>query len=61
MAEKSEPKFKVGQIVVMNGKKEPPFRVIERIWQNGWFYKWNRNNAASESMLRDLTSEEKGE
>ena len=60
MAKKRNPKYKVGQIVVMTGPKQLPFRIIEVIWNNGWYYRWNRNNAASESMIRELTPEEKG-
>jgi hypothetical protein len=59
--EKTNPKFKVGQIVVMESlKKNLPFRITEVLWNDGWFYSWNRNNAASEAMLRELTPEEKG-
>lgn len=57
-----EPKFKNGQIVVMkNNKHHLPFRVLEVIWQDGWFYRWNRNNAAAEHMLRAQTAEEIGD
>ena len=60
--EKTKPKYKVGQIVVMVSlKKNLPFRITEALWNDGWFYRWNRNNAVSESMLRELTLEEKGE
>ena len=60
--EKTKPKFKVGQIVVMKSlKKNLPFRITEVLYDGGWFYRWNRNNAASEFMLRELTPEEKGE
>ncbi len=60
--EKQNPKFKVGQIVIMRSvKKNLPFRITEVIWNDGWFYRWNKNNAASEYMLRELTPEEKGE
>ena len=59
--EKTKPKFKVGQIVVlMSIRSQPSFRIKEVIWEDGWFYKYNRNNAVSESMLRELTLEEKG-
>jgi hypothetical protein len=58
---KTKPKFKTGQIVVMNNFKRTPFRIVETVWNDGWFYKWNRNNAAAESMIRELTPEEKGE
>jgi hypothetical protein len=61
MTEKSTPKFNVGQIVVMTDKKQSPFRILDVIWIDEWFYKWNRNNAASESMIRALTPEEKGD
>lgn len=60
MIDKTEPKFKIGQIVVMkNFKKELPFRIIDIYWDEGWFYFWNRKNAASETMLRELTEKEK--
>ena len=59
--EKTEPKFKVGQIVVMISlKKNLPFRITEVLWDDGWFYRWNRNNSASEGMLRELTPTERG-
>jgi hypothetical protein len=57
---KTKPKFKTGQIVIMNDHKGTPFRIIESVWNSGWFYKWNKNNAAAESMIRELTAEEKG-
>lgn len=57
-----EPKFKQGQIVVMNGKKQLPFRILKVHWfEDSWYYEWNRKNAAAEHMLRELTAEEKGE
>ncbi len=58
---KTEPKFKVGQIVVMNDKKQTPFRVIGAIWMDGWFYKWSNRSAAQENMIRELTPKEKGD
>lgn len=61
MAEKTKPKFKVGQVVAMKGtKKQPIFRIIAMDWADGWFYAWNRKNLAAEHMLRELTPEEKG-
>lgn len=59
----SEPKLKVGQVVVMKSlKKELPFRILEVVESDGdWFYGWNRRNLASEHMLRVLTAEEKGD
>jgi hypothetical protein len=58
--EKTLPKFKVGQVVVMNStKKQIPFRILEAIWNDGWFYRWNRKNYAHEGMIRELTDEEK--
>jgi hypothetical protein len=61
-ANRTEPKFKVGQIVIFKGtKKSLPFRILEVLWfEEGWFYRWNKKNAASEHMLRELTDEEKG-
>jgi hypothetical protein len=63
MAERSKPKYKVGQIVVVKSiKKETPFRILAAEWNNGgWFYAWNSKNYASEDMIRNLTPEEKGE
>ena len=59
MDERPIPKFKVGQIVVMNStKKQIPFRIQDVIWEGEWFYKWNRKNAAAEHMIRALTDEE---
>ena len=61
MTDKAEPKYKVGQIVVMkNLKKQLPFRIIGVAWDDGWYYQWNRNNYAAEGMIRELTLEEKG-
>jgi hypothetical protein len=60
--EKTEPKYKIGQIVVIKSiKKELPFRILNIKWDDGWFYQWNRNNYASEGMLRELNTKEKGE
>jgi len=61
MAERPEPKFKVGQLVVMSSlKKQLPFRIRAVIWEDGWFYQWNRKHAAAEHMIRGLTAEEIG-
>lgn len=60
--QQTKPKFKVGQIVVMKSlKRGLPFRIISRRWEDGWYYQWNRNNFASEGMIRELTPQEKGE
>ncbi len=60
--ERPQPKFKVGQIVVMKGlKKQLPFRILFVEWNDGWFYGWNSRNAASESMIRSLNADEIGE
>ena len=61
MSTPNKPIFEIGEIVVMTDKKQTPFRIIGRIYEKGWFYKWNRNNYAAENMLRKLTSREKGE
>jgi hypothetical protein len=61
MATRTEAKFKVGQIVVMTDRKQTPFRILAAIWNDGWFYKWSRSNAASERMIRELTPHEKGD
>ena len=59
MEERPEPKFKVGQVVVMNSlKKQLPFRIVSVEWSDGWFYGWNSKNLASEGMIRKLNSEE---
>ena len=57
------PKYKIGQVVVMKSlKKQLPFKILNRIFSDGeWYYYWNRNNAASEHMIRELNAEEKGE
>lgn len=58
----STPKFKVGQVVMMTMRREQPFKILAVREDCGhYFYAWNRNNSASESMLRALTPEEKGE
>ena len=60
--EKTEPKYKIGQIVVVKSvKKELPFRILNIRWDYGWYYQWNKNNYASEGMLRELSTREKGE
>lgn len=61
--EKTEAKFHVGQIVVMKSlKRELPFRVLGIKYDDGmWYYQWNRNNFASEGMLREQTELEKGD
>jgi len=58
-----QPKFKVGQVVMMKSlKKNLPFSIIERLWhEDEWFYKWNRRNAAAEHEIRELTTEERGD
>jgi hypothetical protein len=62
MDERESPKFKVGQIVVMkNLKHQSPFRIIGMRYEDGWYYQWNRNNYAAESMIRKLTPSEVGE
>lgn len=59
--EKTEPKFKVGQVVAIKSiRKEPPFRILGMMWNDGWYYQWNSKNYASEEMVRELTPEEKG-
>lgn len=61
MNEKPEPKFKVGQVVVMTCvKQEHPFRIVSIEWADGWFYGWNSEESVSESMIRKLTAEEVG-
>lgn len=59
----SDPRFKVGQIVVMGSmKRELPFRILKAVEHDGeWCYAWNSRNYASEHMLRGLTKAEKGD
>lgn len=60
--EQTKPKYKAGQVVIMKSvRRELPFRIISLQWENGWYYQWNTNNFASESMIRELTAQEKGE
>lgn len=63
--DKTEPKYKKGQVVVMkNFRREQPFRILDLYYNDGyagWFYFFNKKNAASEDMIRELTPEEKGE
>ena len=57
-----EPKFKVGQIVVMKIKTELQFRVIDmQFVGDSWAYARNRKSYVSEISLRALTLQEKGE
>lgn len=61
MENRPEPKYKVGQIVVMNSlKKQLPFRIVSVVWNEGWFYGWNSKNVAAENMIRALRPEEVG-
>lgn len=59
-----EPKFQKDQIVVMKSlRRQLPFKILDLVWHEEtgeWFYKWNRNNAAAEHMLRGLTKNERG-
>ncbi len=58
----STPKFKVGQVVMLTMRREQPFKILAvRKDCGGYFYAWNRNNYASEHLVRELTKEEKGE
>ena len=60
MSEKTEPTFKVGEVVMMKSLKKPlPFRILGMIWEDEWFYQWNKKNYAAEHMLRELTPDEK--
>ena len=60
---KSNPKFKVGQVVmIQHARRAMPFKILAVTYEDdGWYYQWNRNNFASEAMLRELTKAEKGE
>jgi hypothetical protein len=57
-----EPKFKVGQIVVMKtDQKTIPFCILNSVFENGeWFYAWSKKNYAAENMIRLVTPEEIG-
>jgi len=59
---KPEPKFSVGQVVVLSSsRKQPVFRICSAEWHDGeWFYGWNSKNAAAEHMLRKLNRDEVG-
>jgi hypothetical protein len=62
MSDRTKPKFKIGQIVIMKSLKKPPFRILGMRWYDDeWYYQWNRNNFATEFMIRELTPAEKGE
>jgi len=59
---KKAAKYKIGQVAILKSiKNQPPFRIIGMQWDDGWFYQWNKNNYAAESMVRELTPIEKGE
>ena len=61
-SDRPEPKFKIGQVVVLNSiKRKMPFRIVSVEFNDGdWFYGWNTRNAVHESMIRKLTPEEVG-
>ena len=60
--ERTEPKYKIGQVVMMKSLKKPlPFKILGITWDEEWFYQWNKKNYAAEHMLRELTDEEKGD
>lgn len=60
-AVKTEPKYAVGQVVILaSGKKNIPFRILAMEWDAGWFYAYNRRNYVAESMIRLLTDDETG-
>jgi hypothetical protein len=57
---RTDPKFRVGQVVTMNStRKQIPFKILEVVWMNGWFYRYDRKNCVHEGMIRSLTDEEK--
>lgn len=59
--DKPEPKYKIEQIVVIRTiKNQLPFRIKDIMWNDDWFYQYNKNNWFSEGMLRELTPVEKG-
>lgn len=59
----SEQKFNIGQVVMVDrGKKRGiPVKILGIVLEYGsWFYRVDRKNCLSESMIRALTDEEKG-
>ena len=58
----SEPKFKVGQVLIYtSGKKLMPFIVKQIIHEyDAYFYRFDRKNCVAEANVRALTEEEKG-
>lgn len=60
--DKAEPKFKVGQIVIIkSGNRAIPFRILGMMYEyDEWYYQWNRKNFAAEHMIRSLSIEEIG-
>jgi hypothetical protein len=62
MIEKTDPKYKIGQVVMMKSLKKPlPFLILGMIFAEGeWFYQWNKKNYAAEHMIRELQQEELG-
>lgn len=60
----AEPKFKIGQVVMYDRgtKRDIPLKILDSIERDGvWFYGIDRDNFLSESMVRALTDEEKGD
>jgi hypothetical protein len=60
--ERTEPKFQVGQVVMVKGERKPlPFRIVKVVRHPyGNFYMWNATRGIAEGCLRPLTDEEKG-
>lgn len=58
----TEPKFKVGQVVVVTSIKIPlPIRIREVVKQDDeWFYAFDKKYLFPEHMLRELTPKENG-
>ena len=50
--DRPQPKFRIGQVVIMESLKRPmPVTILDIMWHDGWFYRFNRRNWASEHML----------
>lgn len=59
--QRPEPRFKVGQVVmVANSDRQPPMKISAITWMNGWFYGWGFGNIVYEVTLRPLSIDEIG-
>lgn len=63
MPETKVPNFNAGQVVMFDrkGKRSLAVKILEIIKEDGdYFYRIDRKNCVSESMVREQTNEEKG-